>query len=63
MGISNRGKEIKRRRHRRKKLLLLQKRLGKASVSEKEEIVRKLRELTPGAGVIIGNWELAEVDR
>ncbi len=46
-GISERGKEIKRRRHRRKKLTQLSKRLKKATVSEKAVIVAKLRNLTP----------------
>ena len=62
-GISERGKEIKRRRHRRKKLGLLAKRLKKATVSEKSLIAAKLRRLTPGAEVIIDRWELRESDR
>ena len=40
-GISERAKEIKRRRHRRKKLLQLSKRLKKATISEKTVIVNK----------------------
>lgn len=63
MGISNRRKEIKRRRQRRKKLSLLRKRLNTSTVSDKEEIVRKLRELTPGADRVIQNWDLVEADR
>jgi hypothetical protein len=62
-GISERGKEIKRRRHRRKKLQLLSKRLKKATVSEKGMIAAKLRELTPGAEVIIDRWQLRESNR
>jgi hypothetical protein len=62
-GISERGKEIKRRRHRRKKLLQLSKRLKKATVSEKVMIATKLRNLTPGAEVIIDHWQLRERDR
>ena len=62
-GISERGKEIKRRRHRRKKLLLLSKRLKKATVSEKTVIATKLRNLTPGAELIIDRWKLRESDR
>jgi hypothetical protein len=58
-----RFREIKRRRHRRKKLNQLQKRLAKATVSERTEIVRKLRALTPGADVIVERWELVEADR
>jgi hypothetical protein len=62
-GISERGKEIKRRRHRRKKLLQLGKRLKKATVSEKTMIAGKLRQLTPGAEVIIERWQLQVRDR
>ena len=62
-GISERGKEIKRRRHRRKKLQHLGKRLKKATVSEKAMIAAKLRHLTPGAEVIIDRWQLRESDR
>ena len=57
-GISERHKEIKRRRHRRKKLEHFSKKLKKASFSEKTVIVEKLRNLTPGAEVIIENWAL-----
>ena len=62
-GISERGKEVKRRRHRRKKLLQLSKRLKKATVSEKAVIATKLRNLTPGAEVIIDRWQLRVSDR
>lgn len=63
MSISERGKEIKRRRHRAKKLAHFKKRLEKATVSEKQEIARKVRGLTPGADAIVHNWQLEEVDR
>ena len=63
MGISERGKEIKRRRHRRKTLAHLAKRLKKATVSEKSLIAAKIRNLTPGAEVLIDQWELRESDR
>lgn len=63
MSISERKKEIKRRRKRREKLTHLNKRLAKATVSEKVEIARKVRAMTPGAEVIIANWKLEEVDR
>ena len=62
-GISERGKEIKRRRHRRKKLDLLGKKLKTAKVSERPVIADKLRKLTAGADVIIGNWKLTSSDR
>jgi hypothetical protein len=63
MGCSEKRTEIKQRRHRRKKIEHLKKKLAKATVSEKTEIARKLRGLTPGADVIIESWELIEADR
>jgi hypothetical protein len=59
-GISERHKEIKRRRHRRKKLAAFGKRLKKATTSEKAMITDKLRKLTIGAETIIENWHLNE---
>jgi hypothetical protein len=59
-GISDRHQEIKRRRHRRKKLAQFAKRLKKATVSEKLMIATKLRNLTPGAEVIIESWGLKD---
>lgn len=58
MSISERGKEIKRRRHRRKKLVLLANRLKKATVSEQVAIAEKIRNLTPGGEKIIKDWKL-----
>ena len=58
MPISERGKEIKRRRHRRKKLSQLAKRLEKATVSERVTIAEKIRKLTPGGDVIVEQWDL-----
>ncbi len=63
MGCSERRKEIKRRRKRREQLTHLRSRLAKATQSEKVEIARKLREVTPGAEGLIVDWKLAEVDR
>ncbi len=62
-GISDRKQEIKRRRHRRQKLKKFASRLKKATFSEKQVIVAKIRNLTPGAEVIIANWGLQEQDR
>ena len=62
-GISERGKEIKRRRHRRKKLAQFGKRLKKATVSEKAVIAAKVRRLTSGAEVLIEAWGLGETHR
>ena len=63
MGCSERQKEIKRRRKRREQVGHLKKRLAKATKSEQVEITRKIRAVTPGAEVLIANWELSEVDR
>ncbi len=63
VGCSERQKEIKRRRKRRKQLTHLKSRLVKATNSEKGEIARKLRALTPGAEGLIHTWALEEVDR
>ena len=52
-GISNRMKEIKRRRQRRKKVTKFQSKLTKATTSEKQVIAEKLRKLTPGCEVLI----------
>lgn len=57
-GISDRAQEIKRRRHRRQKLAKYKARLKKATASEKAMIAEKLRQMTPGAEVIIANWGL-----
>lgn len=58
-GISNRGKEIKRRRSRRQKLVKLAARLKKAKESEKAIIADKVRNMTPGADVILAAWGLS----
>ena len=63
MGCSERRKEIRRRRKRGEQLKHLKKRLEKATKSEQVEITRKLREITPGAEVLIADWQLTEVDR
>lgn len=60
---SERQREIRRRRKRRKNLDQLKSRLDKSTTSEKGEIARKLRAMTPGAEALIHRWELEEVDR
>ncbi len=60
VGISERGKEIKRRRHRKARITQLKKRLEKASTSEKKEIADKIRKLTPGAEGIIATLGIEE---
>jgi len=59
VSISERKKELKRRRHRRQKLARLEKRLTKATVSEKSVIVEKVRNLTPGSEDVFNNWNLS----
>jgi hypothetical protein len=58
--ISERRKEIKRRRHRRRKLAHWAKKLEKATVSEKAAIADKIRNLTPGGNIIVEAWGLAK---
>ena len=60
MPISERGKEVKRRRHRRKKVAQLTKRLEKATVSERAVIAEKIRLLTPGGEFVLENLGLKE---
>jgi hypothetical protein len=56
--ISERHKEIKRRRHRRQKVAKIKKRAEKATVSEKTVLAEKLRNLTAGAETLIEQLEL-----
>ena len=60
MGASERRRELKRRRHRRKKIAHFKQKVAKASVSEKVVVATKLRNLTPGAEVIIDALGLEE---
>ena len=63
MGASERQRELRRRRKRYQKLTKLKGKLAKSTQSEKLEIVRKLREMSPGAEKLIVEWELVEVGR
>jgi hypothetical protein len=63
VSASERKRELSRRRARKEKLTKLKARLPKATQSEKTEIARKLRSLTPGAEQIIAQWKLVESDR
>lgn len=63
MSSCERKKEIRRRRKRQEKVTRLKSRLGKATKSEQVEIARKLRDMTPGAEVLIASWKLGAVDR
>jgi hypothetical protein len=58
VSISERKKELKRRRHRGKKMAIFAKKLGKATVSEKVVMAEKIRAMTPGCELIIARWEL-----
>lgn len=60
MSICERKKELRRRRHRKVKLAKLSKKLKSATVSEKTVITEKIRNLTPGSGIIIENWGLGK---
>lgn len=60
MSISERKKELRRRRHRKKKLTQFGRKLKNATVSERQVIADKLRSLTPGSEVIIDRWELVK---
>ena len=62
-GISNRMKEIKRRRKRRQTLVKFQSKLKKATTSEKLAMAEKLRKMTAGAEVLIAAMALSERKR
>lgn len=63
MPASERKRELRRRRARWAKMAKIKKKLPKATQSEKVEIARKLREMTPGAEKLIEEWQLVEADR
>lgn len=60
MAGTERQRELRRRRHRRKKLDIFERKVGKASKSEKQIIAAKVRKLTPGADAVIANWGLKD---
>jgi hypothetical protein len=62
-GISNRMKEVKRRRHRKQKLTKYQSRLKKATTSEKLAMAEKIRRLTPGCEGVIARMGLEDRKR
>lgn len=59
-GISERKKEIKRRRKRKEKIAKITRRASAASVSEKEVLAGKLRRMTPGANELVERLELGK---
>ncbi len=60
MSISERKKEIKRRRHRQKKLGQWKAKLEKVTPAERAAIAEKVRKLTPGCDQIIEAWGLQD---
>jgi hypothetical protein len=62
-GVSNRMKEIKRRRHRRQTLARFQAKLKKATQSERLVMADKLRKMTTGCEVLIAAMGLEERKR
>lgn len=57
-GISNRMKEIKRRRHRKQKIAKFESKLKKATQSERLVIAEKIRKMTTGCEAIIARMGL-----
>jgi hypothetical protein len=62
-GISNRMKEVKRRRHRKQKLVKMLSKVKKATTSEKLVMAEKLRKMTAGCEVLIGRMGLEDRKR
>jgi len=58
MPISERKKEIRRRRKRRDNYAEMKTKLPKADVATKTKIVEKLKKLSPGADELIKAWGL-----
>ncbi len=60
MPLSERRKELKRRRHRRRKMDHYKAKLADATVSEKTQIAQKIRDMTPGGEGIVDKLGLEE---
>ncbi len=58
MSISERQKEIRRRRKRRVNYAAMKTKLDKADAAVKAKMCEKLRKMTPGADGLIKNWGL-----
>jgi len=58
VSISERKKEIRRRRKRRENYAGMKAKLSKADTAAKTKIAEKLKKLTPGADGIIDAWGL-----
>ena len=61
--VVNARKKFAARRKRREKITRFRSRLDKASQTEKTDMARKLRSMTPGSEVLIEAWSLAGADR
>ncbi|MDR1270128.1 MAG: hypothetical protein LBK82_11445 [Planctomycetaceae bacterium] len=56
--MSERQKEIRRRRKRRANYTAMKSKLSKADAPTKEKYIKKLRKMTPGADDLVKLWEL-----
>ena len=60
MSLSERKKEIKRRRHRRRKLERWKAKLPNATPAERAAIAERVRKLTPGGEQIVEKWGIQD---
>lgn len=58
--MSERTRELRRRRKRKKSVAAIKQRAKKANASEKEVLAGKLRKLSPGAEIIISELKLGK---
>ena len=58
MSISERKKELRRRRKRREQYTSMKSKLTKADANTKERFAAKLRKMTPAAESLIADWNL-----
>lgn len=58
--MSERKRELRRRRVRKTSVAAIKKRAAKASTSEKEVLAAKLRKISPGAELIIADLKLSK---
>ncbi|MDR0335792.1 MAG: hypothetical protein LBI18_01740 [Planctomycetaceae bacterium] len=56
--MSERQKEIRRRRKRRANYAAMKSKLDKADATTKEKFIVKLRKMTPGADDLVKSWGL-----
>lgn len=58
MSMSERKRELRRRRKRREKIAHMKTKVESADPAAREKMATQLRRMTVGAEVIIKNWEL-----